>query len=157
MIKVCYRYTNDAEQAGSMYNDAMLKVFKHLHNYQEEGKVMGWIKRIVINTCIDVVRKKMPLSTVAITENIEAHFAIEEEALQKISYTEIQNLINKLPKNSAVVFNLYVYEQYNHTEIGELLQIPSGTSRYYLSEARRLLKDKVANPFYSLNKQPSNA
>jgi RNA polymerase sigma-70 factor (ECF subfamily) len=57
-----------------------------------------------------------------------------------------------LPGNAALVFNLYVYEEYNHNEIAEILKIPGGSSRYYLSEARRLLKEIVANNIHSLNK-----
>jgi RNA polymerase sigma-70 factor, ECF subfamily len=151
MIKVCNRYANDKETSASLYNDAMFKVFKNIEGYKEDGKIMGWIKRIVVNTCIDYVRLKTPMPTIEIKETNEAEYAIEETVLHKISAIEIQKIIKQLPKNAATVFNLYVYEAYNHTEIAELLQIPVGTSRYYLSEARRLLKGKIENNIISLN------
>lgn len=151
MMKVCMRYTNDLETSASLFNDAMFKVFKNVDSYKNEGKIMGWVKRIVINTCIDYLRLKTPVPTVEITESNEADYAIEENVLDKISALEIQKIINQLPKNLAMVFNLYIYEEFNHTEIGELLKIPSGTSRYYLSEARRLLKGKIENNIFSLN------
>jgi RNA polymerase sigma-70 factor, ECF subfamily len=151
MIKVCNRYTTDAETSASLYNDAMFKVFKNINGYKDDGKIIGWVKRIVINTCIDFVRLKNPIITMEIIESNEAKYAIEETVLHKMSALEIQKLIKQLPKNAGTVFNLYVYEEYNHTEIAELLQIPTGTSRYYLSEARRLLKGKIENNIISLN------
>ena len=151
MIRVCNRYTNDIEISSSLYNDAMFKVFKSISSYKEDGKIMGWIKRILVNTCIDYVRLKTPLPTIEIKESNEVEYAIEETVLHKMSAIEIQGIIRALPKNVATVFNLHVYEEYNHTEIGELLKIPSSTSRYYLSEARKLLKSKIENNIISLN------
>ncbi len=151
MMKVCNRYTNDAETSASIYNDAMLKVFRNIAGYKDEGKMMGWVKRIVINTCIDFVRLKTPMPTIEINETNEMEYSIEEKVLEKMSALEIKQIIQQLPKNVSTVFNLYVYEEYNHTEIAELLKIPAGTSRYYLSEARRMLKMKIENNIISLN------
>lgn len=152
MMKLCQRYTNDAEVSGSLYNDAMIKVFNSIGAYKEDGKLLAWIKRIVINTCIDHVRKKTPLETNELTENYNGDVIIENEVFVKMSNAEIKRLLTRLPQPAALVFNLYVYEEYNHNEIADLLKIPSGTSRYYLSEARRLLKEVVASNIYSLNK-----
>ena len=151
-MKVCNRYTNDAETSASIYNDAMLKVFKNMATYEEEGKITAWIKRIVINTCIDDVRKKVRLETKFTLEEFADNIQIENGVVEKMTNADIKALINKLPKNAALIFNLYVYEEYNHTEIAEFLKIPSGTSRYYLSEARRLLKKVIENNIDSLNK-----
>jgi RNA polymerase sigma-70 factor, ECF subfamily len=152
MMKVCKRYTYDNEISGSIYNDAMVKVFNNISTYKEEGKIMGWIKRIVVNTCIDFVRLKTPILTTDLQENQLEHHYINESVFDKMSANDIQKLIKELPIQIATVFNLFVYEEYTHTEIAELLKIPSGTSRYYLSEARRLLKNKLENPISSLNK-----
>jgi RNA polymerase sigma-70 factor, ECF subfamily len=151
MMKVCMRYTNDTETSASLYNDAMFKVFKSISNYKEEGKIMGWVKRIVMNTCLDFVRLKTPLPTLELGKHLEENHTIEDKFFEKLNALDIQKIIATLPKNMAVVFNLYVYEEYNHVEIAALLQIPSGTSRYYLSEARRLLKEKFQNNIISLN------
>jgi RNA polymerase sigma-70 factor, ECF subfamily len=151
MMKVCMRYTNDMETSASLYNDAMFKVFKTINTYKEEGKIIGWVKRIVINTCIDFVRLKTHLPTLELKEHHEENYTIEHDVFEKMNANDIQKIIATLPKNIAVVFNLYVYEEYNHNEIAALLQIPSGTSRYYLSEARRLLKEKVQKNIISLN------
>ena len=151
MMKLCYRYTNDVDVSASIYNDAMIKVFNNIGTYKEDGKLMGWVKRIVVNTCIDHVRKKVPLETKELNENHNSNAVIENDVFTKMSNAEVKRLISQLPGNVALIFNLYVYEEYNHNQIAELLKIPSGTSRYYLSEARRLLKEVVANNIHSLN------
>ncbi|MEO6355694.1 MAG: sigma-70 family RNA polymerase sigma factor [Ferruginibacter sp.] len=152
MMKVGYRYTNDVEIAASIYNDAMIKVFSNIGTYKEDGKLMGWVKRIVVNTCIDHVRKKAPLQMKELHENHNNEPVIENDVFIKMSNAEVKGLISQLPQNAALVFNLYVYEEFNHNEIAALLKIPSGTSRYYLSEARRLLKEVVTNNIHLLNK-----
>jgi RNA polymerase sigma-70 factor, ECF subfamily len=151
MLRVCNRYTSDHEMSTSLYNDAMFKVFQTIANYTEEGKLMAWIKRIVINTCIDFVRLKIPIQTIELKSYHENEYAIHEKALENISAVEIQKIIKTLPKHIATVFNLYVYDEYTHNEIAEILQIPAGTCRYHLSEARRLLKAKIENNIISLN------
>lgn len=152
MMKLCYRYTNDVDVSASIYNDAMIKVFNNIGTYKEDGKLMGWVKRIVVNTCIDHVRKKAPIKLKELSENHDSDAAIENDVFVRMSNADVKRLISKLPENAALIFNLYVYEEYNHNEIAALLKIPSGTSRYYLSEARRLLKEVVANNIDSLNK-----
>lgn len=152
MMKLCYRYTHDLETSASIYNDAMIKVFGNIGAYREDGKLMAWVKRIVVNTCIDHIRKKLPLETKELTEDLNTNVVIENDVFTKMSNAEIKRLIRQLPENMALVFNLYVYEEYNHNEIGALLKIPAGTSRYYLSEARRLLKEVITNNIQSLNK-----
>ena len=152
MMKLCYRYTNDVEVSASIYNDAMIKVFSNIGTYKEDGKLLAWVKRIVVNTCIDHVRKKAPFQMKELNENHDIDAIIENDVFIKMSNAEIKRLISQLPKKAALVFNLYVYEEFNHNEIAALLKIPDGTSRYYLSEARRLLKEVVTNNIHSLNK-----
>lgn len=152
MMKLCFRYTNDVETSAIIYNDAMIKVFTKIGTYKEDGKLLAWIKRIVVNTCIDHVRKKAPFETRELQEVHGSDAVIENDVFVKMSNAEVKLLISQLPENVALVFNLYIYEEYNHNEIAVLLKIPSGTSRYYLSEARRLLKELIKNNIHSLNK-----
>jgi RNA polymerase sigma-70 factor (ECF subfamily) len=153
MIKLSQRYTRDTGKASLVYNDAMLKVFRTIGGYDEQGKLSAWIKQIVVNTAIDYVRVKSNFLPETKTEDaIAEDYNIDESIFHKMDAQEIRHLINRLPDKLAIVFNLYVYEEYDHNEIGTLLQIPSSTSRYYLSEARKKLKEIVLNPIFSLNK-----
>lgn len=153
MMKTCLRYTKDNEKASTVYNDAMLKVFRNINSYSEQGKLIGWIKKVVINTAVDYIRVKSNFLPETLQKEVIANeYEIEGSVFEKMDAKEIRQLINSLPEKLAVVFNLFIYEGYEHHEIGTLLNIPSGTSRYYLSEARKQLKERVQNPFFSLNK-----
>ena len=152
MIKICNRFTSDDAVSKTLYNDAMFKVFKNIANYEEDGRFMGWVKKIVINTCIDYARIKPEQHTIEINETNALEHSVSEDIINKYSAQELAQIIRKLPEHIALVFNLYVYEEYQHKEIASMLQIPVGTSRYYLSEGRRLLKEMVENKLISLNK-----
>jgi len=142
MIKICYRYAGDIDGAGIIYNNAMLRVFKYLHSYQEEGKLMGWIKTIVVNCSIDFVKqqdkfKEKPAADIEVYET-----DIPAKVFETVSAKEIQQLISQLPKATATVFNLFVYEGFTHKQIAGALKISEGTSKWHVNEARRLLKEK---------------
>jgi RNA polymerase sigma-70 factor (ECF subfamily) len=141
MIKICYRYAGDADGAGSIYNNAMLKVFKSMDTYSEEGKLGGWIKTIVVNCCIDFCKKKNNFrnSTSYIPED---EITMEPEVFNTVSYKEVQQVIAQLPGATATVFRLFVYEGLTHKQIGEHLDISEGTSKWHVSEAKKLLKKK---------------
>jgi RNA polymerase sigma factor (sigma-70 family) len=143
MNKICRRFCDDSATRANLYNDSMYKVFKNIGNYNDEGNIYSWIKRIVVNTCIDFVRKKTEIKPIAITEINEVDTSIEERILVKFTAASIRNTIAKLPPSQSTVFNLYVYEDYSHKEIAALLNIPEGSSKYYLSEARKKLKELV--------------
>lgn len=142
MIKICYRYGKDSDDAGSIFNDAMLKIYKNLNNYQDQGKFFAWAKVIVLNTCLDYCKKKTVFNS---SSNIyeDNIITIEPEVFNNLSSKEIQILIKKLPIANATVFNLYVYEGYTHKQIGEILNISDGTSKWHFSEAKKSLKSKL--------------
>jgi RNA polymerase sigma-70 factor (ECF subfamily) len=145
MIKVCYRYARDADGAGTVYNNAMLKVFKNIVNYKEEGKLGGWIKTIVVNCCIDFCKQHQVSSNhypVTSIENLE-EISISPEVFNTVSAKEIQQLLKQLPGATAMVFNLFVYEGFTHKQIATQLDISDGTSKWHVSEAKKILKLKL--------------
>jgi RNA polymerase sigma-70 factor (ECF subfamily) len=144
MIKVCFRYASDADGAGTIYNDAMLKVFKNIHKYNEEGKLLGWIKTIVINCSIDFCKKKNIFKE-SVPYVSQEEPVLNAEAFDLLSGKEIQQLIAQLPPMTATVFNLFVYEGYTHKQIGEILSISDNTSKWHVSEAKKILKVKLEN------------
>lgn len=142
MIKICFRYANDMDGAGTIYNNAMLRVFKAIGTYSEEGRLAGWIKMIVVNCCIDFCKSKSIFNntTPAISEDSNI---IMPDVFDRLSGKDIQELIAQLPKSTATVFNLYIYEGFTHKQISEQLGISDGTSKWHVSEAKRLLKLKL--------------
>ena len=148
MIKVCLRYSfGDLDLAGGFFNTAMLKVFKNLEQFKNEGEFMAWIRRIVVNVCIDHCRLKSKFRAVDIHDSSEYVLPVLPEIYNKLSGNEIMKLVNQLPKNTGLVFNLFVVEGFKHEEIAGILGISSGTSKWHLNEARRLLKEKIENLF----------
>lgn len=141
MIRICCRYAGDMDGAGIIYNNAMLKVFKNIHNYEEEEKSGSWIKTIVINCSIDYCKKKDWFKQLVVLSEVE-EIALSPNVFNHVSGKEIQKLIAQLPPATATVFNMHIYEGYTHKQIGEILEISEGTSKWHVSEAKRLMKNK---------------
>ncbi len=148
MMLVCSRYTNSMDDAASCFNEAMLKVFTNISKMKEEGKTMGWIKTIVVNTCIDHCRKK----TLFVNRPEEAlpEVQIEPAIYDKFNGNDVFQLLLQLPKATATVFNLFVYEGYKHEEIASVLRISVSTSKWHVAEGKRMLKQLLmAQPIHS--------
>jgi RNA polymerase sigma-70 factor, ECF subfamily len=141
LIKVCLRYAGDMDGAGIIINNTMLRVFKSIGNYHHEGKLMSWIKTININCCLDYVKQRNTFTNkISATEEVP-ETSMADSTLDNISAKEIRHIINKLPGATATVFNLYLYENFTHKQIGESLGISEGTSKWHVNEARKRLKE----------------
>ena len=148
MIKICMRYAGDMDGAGTIYNNAMLNVFKSLATYQEQGKLNAWIKTVMVNAAIDHVRQRVRFETADIFDTPEL-VNIPATAFHQISFKEIQAMILKLPKATRTVFNMYSYEGYKHQEIASLLGISEGTSKWHVNQARKLLSQELNKQTHS--------
>lgn len=143
MLKVCTRYARDVDEAAAIYNEAMLKVFNNIEQYKGESELPAWIRRIVINTCIDHYRRHSRFIHQPVEAVIDQGIMITPEVYDRLSGHDVTRLLHELPKNTGMVFSLFVLEGYKHEEIGQLLGISTGTSKWHLNEARRLLKEKL--------------
>jgi len=141
MMTLCTRYTKDRNDALEVLNDAFLKIFKRLDQYDAaKASLYTWMKKIVINTAIDFLRKVQAYHNMEVMLVGEEDPGIENEALQKLNGEELLKMIRQLPAVTRLVFNMYVVDGFSHREIGSLLGISEGTSRWHVSEARRRLK-----------------
>lgn len=148
MIRICQRYSQgNPDDAAWIYNQAMLKVFQGIHHYVDNARPEAWIRKIVTNTCIDYWRSKIRFEPKELDESTAGVLPIIPDAYNRISGNEIIRMISELPKNTGLVFNLYAMEGYKHYEIGKILSISPGTSKWHLNEARRLLKQKLESFF----------
>jgi RNA polymerase sigma-70 factor, ECF subfamily len=148
MMKVCLHYCNGhTDIAAACYNQAMLKIFQNISQYKGEGTAEAWFRRIMVNTCIDQHRKQIPFQSVEMNDTAAELVPVVPDVYNRLSGHEIMSLIYQLPKNTRLVFNLFVLEGYKHDEIGKLLGICTGTSKWHLNEARRLLKQKIETHF----------
>ena len=146
MITICLRYTKNEEDAVEVLNNGFLKVFRNIQVYESlQASLYTWIRTIVINSCLDFIKQKQREEKVnELSEDTEVHIA--PEVISKISATELLNQVRKLPPATQAVFNLYVIEGYSHKEIGQLLNIREGTSKWHLSEARKSLQLLINQP-----------
>jgi RNA polymerase sigma-70 factor (ECF subfamily) len=158
MMKVCMRYTGNLDDAAVLYNEAMLKVFNKIKQYEFKGSFEGWVKRIVIHTCVDDCRKNARYNKQQWLDDTKAlHIAIQPEVYSQLEANDIMQLVMQLPKNTASVFNLFVIDGYKHNEIATLLNISEGTSKWHLNEARRLLKIKLETIGLTVNNKKINS
>ncbi len=141
MMSICLRYTRNEEDALEVLHNGFLKVFKHLATYDAaKASLYTWIKTIMVNSAIDFIRSVQKFKNqVELKDNQEAG-SIDNNAIQRLGSAELLKLVQQLPTATQTVFNLYVVEGYNHREIGDILGISDGTSKWHLSEARRQLK-----------------
>jgi len=141
MMALCVRYAKDKNDALEILNDGYLKVFKNMGQYDAaRASLYTWMRRIIINTAIDFLRKKQVYYNMDVLPDAHEETGIENEALQKMSGVELLKAIRQLPPTTGTVFNLYVIDGFSHREIAGLLPISEGTSRWHLSEARRQLR-----------------
>ncbi len=141
MLSVCRQYIKDIHHAEDVMITAFMKVFTHINKYEHKGSFEGWIRRIMVNECIDYIRvKKNNFSHENIEETILPNDFSEE---QDFSTDDIQLLIDNLPEGCKMVFNLYVIEGYKHNEIAKMLNINEGTSKSQLAHARKLLQEQI--------------
>ena len=162
MMAVCLRYLKNEDDAWHVLNTAFLRVFSKIKQYKAEGSLEGWIKRIVINSSLDFIRsnttyrKKFVLTnefnTYGHPDEIERSTSDFLVASVNLSKEEIFELITELPPATRIVFNLFVIDDYSHKQIAERLKISTGTSQWHLSNARRLLKEKINSALSERNK-----
>jgi RNA polymerase sigma-70 factor (ECF subfamily) len=137
MLGVCRQYVKDLHHAEDLMLSGFLKVFTHLDKFKNEGSFEGWIRRIMVNTCISYLRKKNP---VQLTDEDFVFNDAATESLENTAVEDIQKLIDQLPEGYKLVFNLYAIEGYKHAEIAEKLNITVSTSKSQLFKARKLLQ-----------------
>jgi RNA polymerase sigma factor (sigma-70 family) len=148
-LKIVFRYIYDYDKAVDVVNDGFVKLFRTFKNFVEgnderenEMKLMGLIKRIMVNTSIDQLRKSKDVSEMGmIPEGIWDIPDNSTAADNALLHKDLIILIKQLPANYRTIFNLYVIDGYSHSEIAEMLNIPEGTSKSSLSRARQLLKE----------------
>jgi RNA polymerase sigma factor (sigma-70 family) len=146
MLAVCMRYADGQDDAKDIVQEGFIKVFANLKSFENQGSLEGWVRRIVVNTAIDCVRKKH-FNTIDIEDSPEAQKsnAMQEQEKEGEAYTQmkadiIMKLIQKLSPMYRTVFNLYVIESYSHKEISDELGISIGTSKSNLAKAKMNLK-----------------
>jgi len=141
MLGVCYRFAKNREDAEDMLQDGFIKVFTQLHQYRNEGALEGWIRRIIVHTCINILKKNKKFAdSVDIIHANSVH--IKEDMIPSIMQAkQVVECIRILPLGYRTVLNLYAIEGYSHKEIAKMLEIEESTSRSQYTRAKAMLED----------------
>jgi RNA polymerase sigma-70 factor (ECF subfamily) len=135
---------NDAEEAKDMLQESFVDAFRRLETFRFESTFGAWIKKIVINKCINALEKrKIIWADEEISDDLVAdtnYENIDEDEL-RLSVERVKKAMNTLPEGARVIFSLYLLEGYDHTEISEILHISESTSKTQFMRARQLVKE----------------
>jgi RNA polymerase sigma factor (sigma-70 family) len=141
MLSVCYRFAQSREDAEDMLQEGFIKVFTQIHTFQYKGAFEGWIRRIIVHTCINFLKKYKKFNdSVDIEHAVSAH--VKEETIPSIMQAkQVTECIRHLPIGYRTVLNLYAIEGYSHREIATMLDIEESTSRSQYTRARSMLEN----------------
>lgn len=139
MLGVCYRYTKSITDAEDVLQEGFVKVFKNLHQYKFEGELGGWIRRIMVTTAINYLKKNARYQSELVFTDEPLHAVSTDDPELRLEAKELAELIRQLPPGYQTIFNLYAVEGYTHVQIGAMLGIQEGTSRSQYARARALL------------------
>jgi RNA polymerase sigma factor (sigma-70 family) len=147
MFAVCFKYSSSREEAEDTFHEGFMKVFENIKTFRREGSLEGWIRRIMVNTAIEKYKKNSRLVVLVSIEDHqpELNNYYVDDILSTISAHELMHLIQKLPPQYRMVFNLYEFEGLLHKEIATRLNISEGTSKSNLSRARAILQREVSS------------
>ena len=141
MLAVCYRFAHNREDAEDMLQEGFIKVFSQIHTFRNQGAFEGWIRRIIVHTCINNLKKNKKFN-----ESVDLIHAttlqVREESVPSIVQAkQVVECIRILPIGYRTVLNLYAIEGYSHREIGSMLDIEESTSRSQYTRAKQMLED----------------
>ena len=143
MMSLCLRYTKNETDAMDVLNTGFYKVFKNIQKYEpSQASLYTWMRTIIINSCLDHIKSRQKITQhEELTHDIDVQ--INPEVISKMKSAYLLHLIKTLPSATQTVFNLFIMEGYSHREIASLLGISEGTSKWHLSEARKILQKMI--------------
>ncbi|MEM6377706.1 MAG: RNA polymerase sigma factor [Bacteroidota bacterium] len=143
MYNVCLRMVKDELDAEDILQNSFVDIFTKLDSFKFQSSIGAWIKRIVVNNCINFLKKRK----VYFQELEDGHATAlpddksEPKGTEGLSVDAIKKALFELPDGYRVVFSLYMLEGYDHKEIGNILDISEATSKSQYSRAKRKLRD----------------
>jgi RNA polymerase sigma factor (sigma-70 family) len=140
MLSICYRYTKSVADAEDVLQEGFVKVFLNLRQYRFEGELGAWIRRIMVTTAINYLKKNARYQSELVFTDEQLHVVSKDDHPEvRMEAKELADLIRQLPPGYQAIFNLHAVEGYSHVEIGKMMGIQEGTSRSQYARARALL------------------
>ena len=141
MLGVCYRYARNREDAEDMLQEGFIKVYSQIHQFRGSGALEGWIRRIIVHTCINVIKKNKKFSDSLDLVHASGMQINANNIPSILQAKQVVECIRMLPIGYRTVLNLYAIEGFSHKEIGAILDIEESTSRSQYTRARALLEE----------------
>jgi RNA polymerase sigma-70 factor, ECF subfamily len=152
LLGLCLRYCGNRADAEDVLHDAFIKILSNIDSFLERstGSFEGWMKRITVNTALNFLREKSKMNKRVELDPVQEWLSDEqEEEISLAGYAgllekeEILKIICELPHGYRTVFNMYIFEEYSHKEIAEILKCNESTSKSQLFKARAILRKKI--------------
>ncbi len=141
MYNISYRITNNEMDAEDVLQESFVSAFRNITKYQGTASIGAWLKRIVINTAINTVKKRK-MELLPIEEH--DHFLDtepEDDSDLYLNVEKIRTAVQKLPDGYRLVLSLYLFEGYDHAEIASILQVTESTSKSQYNRSKKKLKE----------------
>ncbi len=156
MLSVCYRYAKNREDAEDMLQEGFIKVFTQIGQFQHKGALEGWIRKIMVHTCINILKKNRKFAD-SVDLIHASTLPIREEHIPSIMQAkQVVECIRMLPLGYRTVLNLFAIEGYSHREIGQMLEIEESTSRSQYTRAKSMLEQILIKRQLLPVKQPAD-
>jgi len=152
MYAVCLRYARHRSEAADLLQEGFIRVFGKLDSFRMEGSLEGWVRRIMVHTCINHYRTKAFQNERFGLEHVPEGVA-EPVAVEHLGAEELLALVRELPDGYRMVFNLYAIEGYDHAEIAEMMGCMESTSRSQLAKARRMLQQRITEQAHTVDER----
>ena len=141
MLLLSSRMTANNEAAKDILQESFICAFQNINKLKEILKFRAWLKRIVINNCLKHLKDKEYFQDIDTVSDIIDD--CDDEWFKKVSLEQITQQINQLPEGCRQIFTLYLFEDYKHKEIAQLLNITESTSKSQYQRALKLLQQKL--------------
>jgi len=149
MYSICLRYCSDKGIAADAMQNGFIRVFKYMDKFQETGHLGAWIRRIIVNSCLDQLKKRGKNLTVEIDKvDLKKHRVEIQPISDSFNMDRIMNLLKKLPLGYRTIFSMSVFDEMNHKEIAAALKITESTSRSQFMRARKMLQEQIKMDAY---------
>lgn len=141
MLGVCYRFARNREDAEDMLQEGFIKIFSQIHQFRGQGALEGWIRRIIVHTCINILKKNKKFTDSVDLFHANTLHHNESNIPSIMQAKQVVDCIRLLPLGYRTVLNLYAIEGYSHREIASILDIEESTSRSQYTRAKAMLED----------------
>ena len=143
MYAVCRRYFNRDEDARDALQEGFIRVFNYLNQWNEEGPLGAWMRRVMVNNALNMVKSNVRRGIQQPIEQHEEAVNWDGGALTHLQAEDLIRLIQEMPEGYRTVFNLFAVEGYSHQEIAEMLEITESTSKTQYHKAKGWLRARL--------------